>query len=331
MYRELVGGGVEEPADSSESSRPLEILVVAYGREDLLEKALAPLAGVYPITVVDNSSSAAVRSVAEAAKVRYLDPGRNGGFAAGVNYGLAHRQRPGADVLLLNPDAVVQPDDVALLSRALVHDPRLASVGPRQVDDDGAPAKVAWPFPTPAGMVLESVGLGRLRTREDFVIGSVLLLRAEALAEVGPLDESFFLYAEETDWALRAAQAGWKHAVVTEAVARHAGGATSSDETRRERFFHASQERYYRKHFGAGGWQVARMAQLAGSLVRGVVLPGERGRAARRRAALYARGPLAQADRAAATSGSEAAPDRITVRGDGQADGRIRSRSVTRS
>ncbi|GAA4836733.1 hypothetical protein GCM10023221_12480 [Luteimicrobium xylanilyticum] len=295
MYESMTGSSTRRvalPADGAAPARDVEVVVVAYHRPDLLAQALAPVAGRLPVTVVDNSSSPEVKSVAVAAGARYLDPGRNGGFAAGVNHALADRLVPAADVLLLNPDAVVDPADVGRLSYALATDPRLASVGPSQVDDDGAPARVAWPFPTPGGAWLEAVGLGRLRTREDFVIGSVLLLRAEALDDVGTFDETFFLYAEETDWARRAVARGWRHAVVPDAVARHTGGATSSDEARRERTFHASQERYYRKHFGALGWQAARSAALAGSAVRGVVLPGERGAAARRRAALYVRGPV---------------------------------------
>ena len=117
--------------------------------------------------------------------VRYLDPGRNGGFAAGVNHALADRLAPDADVLLLNPDAVIDADGVRRLHRALRTEPDLASVGPRQVDGHGRAARAAWPFPTPWGAVVEALGLGRLRRSEDFVIGSVLLLRHEALAQVG--------------------------------------------------------------------------------------------------------------------------------------------------
>lgn len=265
--------------------RDVEVVVVAYGRPDLLDRTLAALAGRLPVTVVDNSSDAAVRAVATARRARYLDPGRNGGFAAGVAYGIAHRQLPEAHVLLLNPDAVISPEDVAVLAAALDHDPGLASVGPAQVDDDGRPARVSWPFPTPAGAWLEALGLGRLDTRHDYVIGSVLLLRAEALAQVGGLDEGYFLYAEETDWARRAADAGWRHAVVPAARAVHAGGATSSDPRLRERRFHASLARYFRAHHGPAGWQSARAAMLLGAFLR-APLPGRRGAAARRRVAI---------------------------------------------
>jgi GT2 family glycosyltransferase len=179
-----------------------------------------------------------------------------------------------------------------VLHRVLRADTGLASVGPAQVDEDGSPARVEWTFPSPAAAWLEAVGLGRLQGGARFVIGSVLLLRAEALDQVGGFDERFFLYAEETDWAYRAHRLGWRHAAVTEARALHVGGATSSDPSRREAHFRASQERYLRKHYGFLGWQSARIAQWLGAMVRSVVLPGERGRQARKRAALYRLGPV---------------------------------------
>ncbi|UKJ62249.1 glycosyltransferase [Cellulosimicrobium cellulans] len=277
------------------ASTPPEVVVVAYGSPAMVRDALAPLAGKYPITVVDNSSLPEIREITELAGGRYLDPGRNGGFAAGVNHALAHRQAPGADVLLLNPDAVVTPEDVETLHRALHASPRVASVGPQQVDDEGTPARVVWPFPSPAATWIEAVGLARLRRTpvdRSFVIGSVLLLDAAAVDELGGLDERFFLYAEETDWAYRAVRAGWRHAVVPEARATHLGGATSSDPTRRETHFHASQERYLRKHHGRAGWAIARAGAVLGAAVRSVALTGEGRASARRRLRLYLTGPV---------------------------------------
>ena len=285
LYRSVTHETSERPAD-------LEVIVVAYGAPAMLRRALEPVASL-PVTVVDNSSMPEIAALCAELGVRYLDPGRNGGFAAGVNAGLRDRLRPGADVLLLNPDAVVSTDDIAVLHRAMLADPRLASVGPAQVDERGASARVEWPFPSPGATWLEAVGLARLRRPGPrFVIGSVLLLRAEALDQVGELDERFFLYAEETDWAYRAHLLGWRHAAVPEARALHVGGGTSGDSTRRDAHFFASQERYLRKHYGTSGWQCARIGQWIGSMARSVVLPGERGRAARKRAAIYRIGPV---------------------------------------
>ena len=280
--------------DGSSASRGVEVVVVAYGRPDLLAEALGPVSSL-PVTVVDNSSSPEVAEVCARLGVRYLDPGRNGGFAAGVNHALHHRARPDDDVLLLNPDAKIGLDDVRRLHQALVDDPSLASVAPSQVDERGRTATVSWPFPAPGRAWLEAVGLHQVlgRTADTgFVIGSVLMLRHEALAQVGGFDEDFFLYAEETDWAYRAHRLGWRHREVPEAVAVHAGAATSADPARRDTHFHASQERYLRKHFGPVRWQLARAATVLGSSARGLVLGGDRARRARARAALYLTGPL---------------------------------------
>ncbi|MCE4027830.1 glycosyltransferase, partial [Microbacterium sp. Au-Mic1] len=245
---------------NEETSDDPEIVVVAYGAPDLLRRALEPVRHL-SVTVVDNSSMPEIASLCAALGVRYLDPGANLGFGAGVNRALRDRLLPAADVLLLNPDAVIAPEGIRALRHGLAADPTLASVGPVQHDEQGVAARAEWVFPSPGRAWLEAVGLGRLIRGPRFVIGSVLLLRAEALDHVGGFDERFFLYAEETDWAYRAHLLGWRHAVVPEAVATHAGGGTSTDPARRERHFHASQERYYRKHFGAAGWALARTAQ----------------------------------------------------------------------
>ncbi|QZN87372.1 glycosyltransferase [Cellulomonas sp. C5510] len=313
MYRGLLPGpDLTDPATSGagrSADRGVEVVVVAYGAADLLQRALAPVAGALPVTVVDNSGDADVRAVTEAAGARYLDPGANLGFGAAVNHALADRLLPGADVLLLNPDARVEPDDVAVLQRRLLAEPDLAAVGPAQVGEDGAPARVRWPFPTPRAAWRQAAGLGLGPDDQGFVIGSVLLLRAEALARVGGFDESYFLYAEETDWQRRARDAGWRSAVVADVVAQHAGGGTSSDPARRETHFHAGQERYLRRHHGATGWASARAAVALGAVPR-ALLPGDRGRAARLRLRLYLGGPV----RAEAALGDLRAP-----RGDGAA------------
>jgi glycosyltransferase involved in cell wall biosynthesis/GT2 family glycosyltransferase len=288
-YLELYRSVVHEPAPAAD--RSVEVVVVAYGAPALLRAALEPVRAL-PVTVVDNSSLPEIAALCAELGVRYVDPGRNGGFAAGVNTALADRLVPGADVLLLNPDARIAPAGVAALQRALHLDTRLASVAPSQVDDLGTPARVEWPFPSPANAWLESIGLGRFEDGGTYVIGAVMLLRAEALEQVGGFDERFFLYAEETDWAYRAHLLGWRHAVAEGVDATHVGAGTSSDPRRREAHFHASQERYFRKHFGAAGWQAARAAVWLGAVARSFVLPGDRGRDARRRAALYRLGPV---------------------------------------
>ncbi|WP_309127668.1 glycosyltransferase [Microbacterium sp.] len=287
-YRSLYASVARAPGSPRTG---IEVIVVAYGAVGMLRRALAPVADL-PVTVIDNSSLPEIAALCAELGVRYRDAGANLGFGAAVNLALSDRLVPGGDVLLLNPDAEISPAGIDHLHSALRAEPDLASVGPAQVDDTGHAARVSWPFPAPHRSWLEAVGLGRLTGGPQFVIGSVLLLRAEALEQVGGFDERFFLYAEETDWAYRAHLLGWRHRAVPEVHAVHLAGGTSTDPRRREAHFHASQERYMRKHFGAVGWQSARLAAALGATARSLMLPGERGTAARRRAALYRLGPV---------------------------------------
>jgi GT2 family glycosyltransferase len=277
-------------------TRAIHVVVVAFHAPEQLERCLAGLGRQLRATVVDNSSSDAVRVVATRWSAEYIDAGENRGFAAAVNCALRPllngRRR---DVLLLNPDAVIEPAEVRKLSRCLdrAREKRLAIVAPRLFDTDGAELRVTWPFPTPLRCWAEAIGVSRLGVRESntFVIGAVVLLSWEALQEIGLFDERFFLYAEETDWQRRARAAGFRSSLCTGAVAFHAGGGTATDARTREALFHAGQETYIRKWYGAAGWWAYRSAACAGAIGRAIALTGQRRAQAARRALLYARGP----------------------------------------
>jgi GT2 family glycosyltransferase len=277
----------------TDSSRPpLEVVVVAYGPPAPLVGCLEALAGAFAPIVVDNSSLAATKTLVEAHGGRYIDAGSNLGFGAGVNLALRNLSHPHADVLLLNPDATINPDDVLRLQDRLHADPSLACIAPAQIDPaSGESVRVYWPLPTPAGSWLEAAGLGSLRAGHGFVIGSILLLRAQAILDVGLFDEQFFLYAEETDWEMRARDKGWTVAMFPGVVATHIGAGTGGSRAQREAYFYASHERLIRKHYGPTGWHVYRAANVVGAALRGVLLPGERGRKSRFRLGLYLKGP----------------------------------------
>jgi GT2 family glycosyltransferase len=268
--------------------------VVAYRAADPLDRCLTGLAHATPVTVVDNSSSSEIRDVAGRHRAEYIDPGANVGFAAGVNRAL----RPAVngvpnDVLLLNPDARLTPDALGSLANFL-HKPgngQIGCVAPRLLDANEQEQRVVWPFPSPRGMWIEALGAGRLRSHPDFVIGAVLLLRWEALRDVGSFDERFFLYGEETDWQRRAAGLGWCAAQCPDVIAVHDGAGSSDDPSRRELLFHAAQETYIRKWHGSAGWWSYRVAAVAGATVRAAMSRGERRTEAARRARVYARGP----------------------------------------
>jgi GT2 family glycosyltransferase len=279
--------------------RPVHAVVVAFHAPEALDRCLCTLRGSVEVTVVDNSSSREIERVSVRHRVHYLDPQQNLGFAGGVNVALRRiLEAEPRDVLLVNPDAEIRQDAIDKLTARLHGDTgaRRASGAPRLVSADGLEQRVLWPYPSPLRAWLEAIGLGRFPGRAKFAVGAVLLLRWEALKEVGLFDERFFLYAEEADWQRRAFDSGWTTELCGEAVASHAGAGTSADASRREVLFHAGQETYVRKWFGTPGWWSYRAAVVCGATVRALVLPAERRREAARRALLYARGPRRLAD-----------------------------------
>jgi len=275
---------------------PTHVLVVAYGDPHALGRCLEGLGSAYPVVVVDNSSSAGTRDVATRAGAEYLDAGENLGFAAAVNRGLGSIELRGADVLLLNPDAVVTPEAVQQLRLALHAGAAVACVAPAQHrPGSDRPSPVCWPFPTPARAWTEAMGLGRRIQGWGYVIASVLLVRGDALVDVGGLDEGFFLYAEEADWERRATRRGWTVSYCPDASATHVGAATDDDPGRREVRFHAGVETYVRKWHGSTGWHSYRAATVLTALRRAAVSRGPRRRSSLRLARLYASGPARQA------------------------------------
>jgi GT2 family glycosyltransferase len=274
--------------------RPVHAVVVAFHAPEALGRCLSALCRSVEVTVVDNSSSQEVERVAARHGVRYLDPEQNLGFAGGVNVALRSiLEIEPCDVLLVNPDAELDHDAIEKLAASL-HDStatRRGSVAPRLVAVEGPEQRVLWPYPSPFRAWFEAIGLGRFSVRARFAVGAVLLLRWEALQEVGLFDERFFLYAEEADWQRRALDHGWATGLCADAVAVHAGAGTSADASRREVLFHAGQEIYVRKWFGTTGWWNYRAAVVCGAAARALVLPAERRREAARRALLYTRGP----------------------------------------
>jgi GT2 family glycosyltransferase len=271
------------------------VVVVAYHADEHLRLCLTALGGQFSVVVVDNSPAVETTRIVEAAGARYVKAPGNLGFAAGVNLGLTVGWDQVSDVLLLNPDARATPPDVRALSAALQRDPQRAAVGPNLIGEGGKPQKPEWPMPSPTQIWLDAVGLGRLWRGRRFVVGAALLLSGAALAELGGLDERYFLYAEEADWQLTAQHRGWSVSVIPEVTVLHVGGASSGDPTVRETFFHASHEAFGRKWYGPVGWTVMRTAAMLAALRRGFIGPQEGRRAARRVLNLYWRGPAKRA------------------------------------
>ena len=261
QYQRLydVAAHVDPPGE-----RGVEIIVVAYGTPQLLARALASAAG-HVVTVVDNSSSAAVEQVCRVAGVRYLDPGANLGFGAGVNHALADRLVPGADVLLLNPDTETIGDAIPQLVRYLEAHPDVAVVGPRLLYPDGSLQPSRRRFPTRGVYFWESTPLAqrwpgnpwarRYRYTDvpddqeqdvGWLVGAALLVRRETITRAGLLDAGFHMYSEELEWQRRIARGPGAHRIVylpTATIIHHEGKSSEQAPARRYLNFQRSRIR----------------------------------------------------------------------------------------
>ena len=237
--------------------RGLHVLLVAYGDPELPAQALTALAApTGSVTVVDNGRDPRVEEMAARHGAAYVLPESNLGFAAGVNLGLGRTARE--DVLLLNPDARFAWEQGRSMQASFLDDPRLAAVAPMLVRPDGSQERPSWPLPSPGQVWRDALALERFGRSPHFLTGAVLMLRREALDELGGLDERYFLYAEEADWQLSALRAGWRIRLREDLSAVHLGGATSSDSAVRHRHFTESGRSFARKWYGP--WGVASMA-----------------------------------------------------------------------
>jgi GT2 family glycosyltransferase len=264
-------GATGAPAGSDASSvRParVDVVVVAYNSSDTLRVCIEPLAHVpwVEVTVVDNACPENSSRVVEDLPIRIVRSSRNGGFAYGCNLGMAHGSSE--FVLLLNPDAEIDAASVGVLVDALRADPSLAGVGPYTVDEAGNLIFTQRRFPLLRFTYAQSLFLHRAAPgaawgddlirdpnaydrsgTADWISGCCVLLRREAVATVGGLDEGFFLYCEETDLFKRLAAAGWGAGFEPRAIARHIGY-QSADPSTTEAILAASRVRYAWKHYG---------------------------------------------------------------------------------
>jgi len=231
----------------------------------------------------------------------------NRGLAAGWNEGI--RRASGRYVLILNADAWMLDDAIEKLAAFADAHPEAAVVAPRLLNLDGTLQRSVRGFPTLWRLATEYLFLRKLAPRSsalnafyaggfehdtvreaEFVMGAVMLVRREAIDAVGPLDEDFFLFSEETDWHYRFERAGWKVFFTPDAEAVHVGGASHGG-----RFFVeqiTGHLRFLAKHRGLREAERARRLLLVALRLRGAAFRGERGRIYREAAARLASGPV---------------------------------------
>ncbi|MGI9034351.1 MAG: glycosyltransferase family 2 protein [Acidimicrobiales bacterium] len=222
-------------------------VVVNYNTREHLLACVASLRaeGVYEIVVVDNNSvDGSGLSLAEADPVAvFLPTGANLGFGRAANRGVAATTKP--LVLVMNPDAVVQPGAIEALVGALGADEHLAVVGPRVDNPDGTRYPSARRFPdltvaaghafvglirpdNPFTRRYKMLDVDRDRPGDvDWVSGTALLARRRAFEAVGGFDEAYFMYVEDVDLCWRLWRAGWKVGYEPRARVTHTVGASS--------------------------------------------------------------------------------------------------------
>lgn len=222
------------------------------------------------VIVVDNASSDnSLDSLAGLPLVRIVKNSVNSGFAAGCNIGtrLAGAER----LLFINPDCVVAADALSELMRALAED-GVGMVGGFLVNPDGSEqAGGRRSIPTPWRSFVRAFGLVRFANRWprlffDFhmqnqplpkqpmdveaISGACMLVKREAVSDVGYWDEGYFLHCEDLDWCMRFRQKDWRILFVPDARIQHDHGGCSRDKPIFVEWHkHKGMLRFYRKFF----------------------------------------------------------------------------------
>jgi N-acetylglucosaminyl-diphospho-decaprenol L-rhamnosyltransferase len=255
------------------SAADLEVVIVSHGAEALLRRCLHSLAehpasGTMRVTVVDSGSGDGTPDMVEREfpAVRLLRR-ENIGFSAANNLVLRESESPA--VLLLNPDTEVYGGTLDAALARLHSDPAMGMVGVKLVTESGELDHACKrSFPTPLAALAHFTGIGRREGASaslgqyrathldddepgevDAVNGAFMLCRAEAVREVGLLDEGYWLYMEDLDWCHRFWDAGWKVFYEPSGSALHVKGGSSSSRRapKQEIAFHRGMARFYRR------------------------------------------------------------------------------------
>jgi GT2 family glycosyltransferase len=277
----------------------VSIIFVSWNTRDLLTACLNSLPDAcpgisYDTWVIDNGSTdgsiEAIRQNYPA--VQLIVNSSNVGFAAANNQGM--RQATGRYALLLNSDTVAPPGSISELVQFADATPQAGIVGAMLLNPDGSFQASYAEFPSLLSEFLSVSGLGsrflfrnypsyglehsRTTRKVGYIPGACMLARREAIAEVGMMDEGYFMYSEENDWCLRMARAGWETWYRPEAPIIHYGGqSTRQRKHAMVQALYRSKVRYFRKHHGplhalllrAIFFSVLRLKWLAATILAG--------------------------------------------------------------
>ncbi|PTR42820.1 glycosyltransferase involved in cell wall biosynthesis [Rhodococcus sp. OK611] len=242
------------PAHPTRTAPALSVLIVTYKSNALVEKCLSAVATHLPgrsVHVYENTGDGHPGREDLAARhpdVNWVMGSVNIGYAAAVN-ALVDHTPPDTDLLFLNPDATLLGPLTKTL--ALIRRPGVAAVSPliKEGDEDpAAPGRntdwdVARRKVNLLRALVDTAGYSaRLRRTplsyryarqpfavEGYVGGACLAVNRDAWNAIGPFDEEFFLYGEETDWQYRARSAGWRILLADEVGAEHSDHTPRAD------------------------------------------------------------------------------------------------------
>jgi N-acetylglucosaminyl-diphospho-decaprenol L-rhamnosyltransferase len=273
----------------------LAAVVVTYNGLPHVERTLESLAGYETVVVDHGSTDGTLDLVRERFPAVRIVEQENRGLAAGWNRGIRETSAP--FLLVLNADAWLVDGAAERLAAFADEHERAGFIAPRLLNPDGSLQPSVRAFPTPWRLATEYLFLRKLAPRSralnafygagfrhdevreiDFAKAAGFLLRRAAFEEVGPFDEDFFLFSEETDWCYRLREAGWTSYFYPGAEIVHVGGASWRAEsatlfTEQVR----GHLRFLAKHRGRKTADRARRVLLAGLRLRSLVFRGERG------------------------------------------------------
>ena len=261
----------------------LGIIIVNYNTRELLHRCLETVFAsqglTFRVCVVDNASTdGSVALVTRAfPQVLLLENEENLGYPAANNQGLQALgfEQQGETVpryaLLLNPDTEVPPNGLAQMVAFMDDHPQAGAAGPKLVQPDGSlDLACRRSFPSPEVSFYRVIGLARLFPKShrfgrynltyldpdqeaevDSVVGAYMQVRRETIWQVGLLDDSFFMYGEDLDWAYRIKAAGWKVYYYPQVTVLHVKRAASRHSARAQVEFWRAMEIFYRKHYEA--------------------------------------------------------------------------------
>jgi GT2 family glycosyltransferase/lipopolysaccharide/colanic/teichoic acid biosynthesis glycosyltransferase len=212
----------------------VSVIIVNYNSENFLPACLESIKEAAPRTdidviVVDNSKGGGAGEILRQhfASGTFIENDRNLGYARAVNQGIG--ASASEFVFVVNPDTVAEEGSLTELVDFMNDHPEAGIVGPKLLNPDGTTQPSCRTFYTLRTIVLRRTFLGKIfrnsasvrhhlmldwdhdsSVEVDWVMGAAMMVRREAISEVGPMDERFFLYFEDVDWCYRMKAAGWK-------------------------------------------------------------------------------------------------------------------------